>query len=384
MKRFRLQDTLDHITDQAITDGARTVPRGSVFVVVRGMILAHTFRVCVAEREMSFNQDVKAIVANESVHGDFLAHWLKGHSDQMLRLVTEATHGTKRIELSALRTFPLVLPPLDEQRQIAEVLDTLDNAIRQSEQLVAKLKQMKQGLVHTLLTRGIDNNGELRDPERHPEEFQGSPLGGVPVAWTVLKLGEVVPRAVYGISVSLEAEQGAPVLRMNNLKDGEADLSDLKYSASQQAQELLLRPGDVLFNRTNSIEHVGRTGIWRGQLEKASFASYLVRLEPDGSRLSGEFLNRWLNWEVTQIRIRRVATPGVHQVNINPTNLRKTMIALPKSTQEQEQIASILMAHDMAMTDEGRELVKLRLIKQGLMEDLLTGRVRVTDLVTTP
>jgi hypothetical protein len=82
-------------------------------------------------------------------------------------------------------------------------------------------------------------------------------------------------------------------------------------------------------------------------LEKASSASYLVRLEPDGSRLSGEFLNRWSNWEVTRICIRRVATPGVHQ-------------------------------------DEGRELAKLRVIKQGLMEDLLTGCVRVTDLVTTP
>ncbi len=72
------------------------------------------------------------------------------------------------------------LPPLPEQRRIAEILDTLDEAIRKTEQVIAKLQQMKQGLLHDLLTRGIDDNGELRDPERHPEQFKDSPLGRIP------------------------------------------------------------------------------------------------------------------------------------------------------------------------------------------------------------
>ena len=285
-----------------------------------------------------------------------------------------------RVNLGNLLRYRVPVPPLAEQRRIAEILDTVDEAIRQTEQLIAKLKQMKQGLLHDLLTRGIDDNGELRDPEQHPEQFQESPLGRIPREWNVAALGEVVPRAIYGISTSLGAGLGIPVLRMNNIKDGEAELSDLKYSNRRDALGLLLRSGDVLFNRTNSIDHVGRTGIWRGQIEKASFASYLVRLEPDPNRLDNEFLNRWLNWETTQIRIRRFATPGVHQVNINPTNLRKTTIALPMAVAEQERIAECLMTHDRAMAAEGRELRKLRFLKQGMMEDLLTGRVRVTEL----
>ncbi len=77
--------------------------------------------------------------------------------------------------------FPI--PLLPEQQRIAKILDTLDEAIRKTEQLIAKLQQVKQGLLHDLLTRGIDENGELRDPERHPEQFEDSPLGRIPRAW---------------------------------------------------------------------------------------------------------------------------------------------------------------------------------------------------------
>ena len=168
-----------------------------------------------------------------------------------------------------------------------------------------------------------------------------------------------------------------PVLRMMNFSDGEADLTDLKFSDGPQAKGLMLEPGDVLFNRTNSIDHVGRTGIWRGQMESVSFASYLVRLVPAATELTSEFLNRWLNWDLTQIRIRRWATPGVHQVNINPTNLRKTTVALPRSLGEQDRITAHLRQHDEHAVAVGVELNKLRTLKHGLMDDLLTGRVRV-------
>jgi type I restriction enzyme S subunit len=273
----------------------------------------------------------------------------------------------------------LHLPPPSEQHRIVGILDTIDDAIRKTEQIIVKLKRVKRGLLHDLLTRGVDDNGELRDPERHPEQFSNSPLGRIPKEWALTELGTVVPRATYGISESLDNGPGIPVLRMMNFKDGEAHLSDLKFSRSKVARDLLLQPGDVLFNRTNSIDHVGRTGIWRGQIAVASFASYLVRLEPDSERLRAEFLNRWLNWDATQLRIRRFATPGVHQVNINPTSLRRTMIALPTSLTEQDRAVDAMAALDARLAREETQVQKLRLAKQGLVEDLLTGRVRVTN-----
>ena len=108
-------------------------------------------------------------------------------------------------------------------------------------------------------------------------------------------------------------------------------LSDLKFTDAPVPEHLWLRDGDVLFNRTNSWEHVGRTGIWRGQIESATFASYLVRLNPHTDKLLSEMLNFWLNWERIQIAMRRQATPAVQQVNINPTNLRSIPAAFPRN-----------------------------------------------------
>lgn len=168
-----------------------------------------------------------------------------------------------------------------------------------------------------------------------------------------------------------------PILRMQNLCEGRMNLTDLKYSDSPEARKLLLQPADVLFNRTNSMEHVGRTALWRGELTTASFASYLVRLVPNHARLLPEYLNLWLNWKPTQTSIRRFATPGVQQVNINPTNLQRTVIELPKDMEEQRQIVDRLDSHENAIVSEIRMLEKLRALKSGLMHDLLTGKVRV-------
>lgn len=85
---------------------------------------------------------------------------------------------------------PLRIPPLHEQRRIAEILDTLDETIQKTEQVIAKLQLMKQGLLHDLLTLGLDDNGELRDPERHSEQFKESHLGLVPKDWSVKPLGQ--------------------------------------------------------------------------------------------------------------------------------------------------------------------------------------------------
>ena len=206
-----------------------------------------------------------------------------------------------------------------EQSKIAEVLSAVDRAIEQTEALIAKQQRIKTGLMQDLLTRGIDEHGNLRSEQTH--KFKDSPLGRIPMEWESASLAVFVPSAEYGISTSL-GESGYPVLRMNNLLDGEAELSDLKFTDAPVPEHLWLRDGDVLFNRTNSWEHVGRTGIWRGQIESATFASYLVRLNPHPDKLLPEMLNFWLNWEQIQIAMRRQATPAVQQVNINPTNLR--------------------------------------------------------------
>jgi len=271
-------------------------------------------------------------------------------------------------------------PPIPEQTKIAEVLSTVDRTIEQTEALIAKQQRIKAGLMQDLLTRGIDEQGNLRSEETHP--FKDSPLGRIPVEWGVKRLDQLLIQKQYGISTGLGEEQdGVPVLRMGNLVGGEIDYSDLKYSSGIDALKVLLRDGDVLFNRTNSIDYVGRTGIYRHKGNQVSFASYLVRLVPNREELSAEYLNLWLNEEANQIRVKQFATFGVQQANINPTNLGTLEMAYPIENEEQDRICEAINASRINLVDMETRLRKLRSLKTALMQDLLTGEVRVTPLL---
>lgn len=299
---------------------------------------------------------------------------------RVARFFGQRAAGSTRYGLptSAIESLTIPAPPKPEQEKVAQIFMTVDRAIADAERMIAKRRRTRTGLIEDLLTRGIDEHGVIRTPETH--RLEESPLGPIPAGWRCERLSYFVPSAEYGISTSL-GDYGVPVLRMNNLADGEADLSDLKYTDAPLPEQLWLRPGDVLFNRTNSWQHVGRTGIWRGQHERATFASYLVRLNPHPARLLSELLNLWLNWPKTQIRMRRYATPAVQQVNINPTNLRMLDAAFPSSPDEQAAIVERIQEQNAAIRAAQCTLNKLLALRRGLMQDLLSGRRPVTALL---
>ncbi len=345
---------------------------GSILLSVR----APVGRLNVANRDYVIGRGLAALKGTR-VTQDFLEHFLV-FQEPRFRLASQGS-TFEAINSSELKQWPVLHPKEKaEQAKISEVLSTMDRAIEETEALIVKQQRIKTGLVQDLLTRGIDEHGNLRSEQTH--KFKDSPLGRIPMEWESASLAVFVPSAEYGISTSL-GESGYPVLRMNNLLDGEAELSDLKFTDGPVPKHLWLRDGDVLFNRTNSWEHVGRTGIWRGQIESTTFASYLVRLNPHPDKLLPEMLNFWLNWERIQIAMRRQATPAVQQVNINPTNLRSIPAAFPRNLDEQTAIAVRISAVREILNAYREHLYKLRSIKVGLMQDLLTGDRRVTALL---
>jgi len=285
------------------------------------------------------------------------------------------------IQRAKLEKLPIKFPrSKTEQTKIAEVLSTVDQAIEQTEALIAKQQRIKTGLMQDLLTRGIDEHGNLRSEQTH--EFKDSPLGRIPVEWEVKRLDDLLVEKRYGISTSLSEEPiGTPVLRMNNLMNGEIDYSNLKYSTREDARKLTLNEGDVLFNRTNSIDYVGRTGIYRNLDQRISFASYLVRLVTDSTRLHPEYLNLLLNDRANQIRVKHFATIGVQQANVNPTNLGTLNIGLPNDVTEQDKIIEAISTSRNCIHDIDANFRKLCSLKTGLMQDLLTGKKRVTMLL---
>lgn len=370
MKKFELWDTEDHITERGLEKGSRAVDTGNLLVVVRGMILAHTFPVAIAMTRMAFNQDIKAIRCHSHVDPRFMAHWLVGDSAKILTKVTDTSHGTKRFDVRQLQRHPVLLPPHDEQQIIAGILDAGDAAIERTRTAIATAERLKCGLVQTLFTRGIGHS-----------KFVKSEVGTIPKAWSVMPVADVLEEAQYGISMPMSATGKYPILRMAAIQDGDVNLNDLKYVDLPEpfANIYLLKRGDILFNRVNSAELVGKVGVFRSDAP-AVFASYLIRLQTKAEKVNNYFLGQLLASYAVQCRLKRYATPGVQQVNINATNLQRVLIAVPvgeEGLREQEAIADILERQDASIRDLKARVVALRTLKRGLMQNLLTGRVRV-------
>jgi type I restriction enzyme, S subunit len=287
--------------------------------------------------------------------------------------------GQRRVPAGFFNCFEVVETDGRLQPLIADILDAIDDAIIETDALIAKQRGVRLGVLDDLLMRGLDGSGSPRDPA----SLHLTEIGARPANWKISPLGRFVPRAEYGTNLSLgDVNNGMPVLRMNNIQDGEFDLSDLKYAPALAVECFKLQKNDVLFNRTNSWEHVGKAAIWRDDDEGPAFASYLVRLHCSGELLP-ELLHLWLNWAPVQRAIRQFATPGVQQVNINPTNLRRAVIAVPDTIVEQQAIVDRIDAVAATINRHQSERNKLAALRNGLRDDLLIGRVPVAGVRET-
>jgi type I restriction enzyme S subunit len=139
-----------------------------------------------------------------------------------------------------------------------------------------------------------------------------------------------------------------------------------------------LNKGDVLFNRTNSHDLVGKTSLFTLEGDFI-FASYLIRVVPETGRLMPEYQNYYLNWDATQRRLRMLASRGVSQSNINATKLRGFLIPYP-SIPQQQQIASVLSAVDEKLEKEENKKKALDALFKTLLHDLMTAKLRVNHL----
>jgi len=205
-------------------------------------------------------------------------------------------------------------------------------------------------------------------------------IGTIPRCWEVVRLGEVVTSVDYGTNVlTSDDPQGVEILGMKNIGDGEVRPGEFSRGVlpDKERAELLLHRGDILFNRTNSIELVGKVGIVReSNGDDLSFASYLLRLRTDPDACDPWWLIGFLNDITTQASLRRMATKGASQANINPTSLRSLVVPLPQIS-EQREIATLLESVRERVVKEAIQVAMLTLAKTRTANALLSGQVRV-------
>ena len=285
-----------------------------------------------------------------------------------------------RVNLTNVQKIRLSVPPLDEQVRISQIISVIEKVVQSSERLIAKLKATKAGLLHDLLTQGIDENGELRDPEAHPEQFKESPAGRIPVPWEVMELSLCVERDApicYGILMPGEHTQGGvPVIKVKDIVDGrilDKDLLLTHPSIEASYRRARLREGDVLLTIRGTT---GRVAVVPPQLQGANITQDTARIRLKRDHTSHYFYFALQSREVQDQILLHTLGQAVKGINI--AEVKRLKVKVPHKG-EQEVLAERLSEMDSAIHHLDSELAKLKLLKRGLTEDLLTGRVRVVS-----
>ena len=194
---------------------------------------------------------------------------------------------------------------------------------------------------------------------------------GFPTDWKIEPIGNVLLSSQYGTSKG-SSETGVPVIGMKNLQDGKVDFRNLAFVSldDEEKAQLLLKDGDILLNRTNSYDLVGKVGFVEKAIE-AVFASYLVRLEVDKTKADSKFIAMWLSGFWADQMIKKIATRAISQANVNPTEFKKFCLVPIMTLAEQKAIADLLSIWDEAI-DKTERLVqaKERRFKR-LLNDLI-------------
>jgi type I restriction enzyme, S subunit len=276
--------------------------------------------------------------------------------------IAQFDNGTAQPNLAskALGRFLIPLAPVAEQERIVaaveEQFSRLDAGVAALKRARQNLKRMRAAVLHAAVTgalvrqvEGADATmrlvTELRNEARtRMTRKTAAPavqhLGSIPDSWQVVALADLAESIDYGTSEKTHAEaKGVPVLRMGNLGWGTITYNDLKFLPREQLDlRLLLQYGDLLFNRTNSAELVGKTAVFHGYPEDIAFASYLIRVRPLPSA-NLEWANIVLNSAIGRRYVAAVRNQQVGQANVNGTKLAAAPIPLPPAEEQSRIIA---------------------------------------------
>ncbi len=309
-----------------------------------------------------------------TLDGNYLG-WLC-RSDPLNNQFKLASNGVTRFGLGqyAMKNSYIVLPPLKTQKRIAEFLDKktaqIDTLIEKKRTLLDRLAEKRQALITQAVTKGLNLDVPMKDSGVDW-------LGEIPAHWEVVLLKRILDNSDYGISASLKPEGDIAILRMGNLNNGELDFSELRY-IDEIEEKLLIQKDDVIFNRTNSLDLVGKAAIYRGDYNgKLSLASYLVRF-----RFSEEYVPDFANYVmVTNVLLnyaRTFALPSIGQANLNPNRYSLIKFPVPPLS-EQRGIRDFLDSHctnSREVTSKINESInKLAEYRSALITAAVTGKL---------
>ncbi len=369
------------VSDEAISQTATNViENGQLLIVTRTGV----GKLAIAPCNVAISQDITGFYVDEDqATPAFLYHRLRRGVEDLKKL-NQGTSINGIVRGDLVKYF-IDLPPLPEQRRIAKILSTVDKAIEQTEALVGKYQQIRAGLMHDLFTRGVTPDGRLRPTRAQaPHLYKDSPLGRIPKEWEVKRLGIILKECggylqtgPFGSQLHAHEyeQEGVPVVMPQDINEGVISIDQIARIDERKAEELSrhrMRVGDIVIARRGELSRAAAIGESHEDW-LCGTGCFLLRL--GRKALHSDFAAYVYRHDLIQRQIAGVAV-GTTMPSLNNTVMERLFFPLC-DPEEQVQITERLDNLDWLLRFIQNRVAKLHQQKQGLMHDLLTGRVRV-------
>jgi type I restriction enzyme S subunit len=359
MKSDIIRFSEDSINEIAISESsASLIPAGAILVVTRSGILRHTLPLAVAGRNLAINQDLKAITVRPGIENSYVFQYMKSNSQDILDSCMKSGTTVESIETSQLKNFPIPIPPLPEQKKIAEILSGIDTAVNHLKRHHGKQDFLKKSLLNTL----IFNSCNPGDPGNGNHHY----------------LGDISTRITDGTHQAVKtSEQGTiPFLYVSCVRDGMIDwdksafISEEQYAIATQGRQP--SPGDILYTAVGSYGNAAMVTTDR----RFCFQRHIALIQLDKKKAVPKFIELALSLDQTKRSVDQVVA-GNAQPTLTLGELRKLQIPLP-SQDRQQQICDIISPLEKKMSALEIKIIALSNLKQAISADLLSGRKRVS------
>ncbi|MDR4886312.1 restriction endonuclease subunit S [Fredinandcohnia sp. QZ13] len=363
-----LEDFFAHISQEVHEKLARSKMQEDDLLVT---IAGNLGRVAIVTKDIlpaNTNQAIAIVRLNNSRNYNlkFIFYYLKGTSIKKYIQLVSTTGAQPNLSLKQVGDFEIALPPSHEQNKIADILSNVDEAINKTEAIIKQTKILKKGLLQQLLIKGIRNT-----------KYKQSEIGEIPEDWEVVNLSKLLDVLKDGThNPPKKVEQGVPMLSALNIKNNKVEIenndsfiSEEDYNKMHKSYEI--SEGDVLLTIVGTL---GRSAVVKKEHGKFTVQRSVAILRPKNTLLP-LFLNYFTQSNYFQNELQRrsntTAQSGIYLKELGSIN-----IPLP-DVKEQKKIVSILLSIDGKLNYEEKRINKLKDLKMGLMQVLLTGEVRV-------
>lgn len=356
MKSEVITSSIDQISIEGVEgSAAKLIPKNAILIVVRSGILARTVPTAIAGRELTVNQDLKALLPSDCIAPRFLAYFLKAVEPVLLRKVTKGA-TVHRLSTDNLKTLPIPFPPLDEQKRIVAVLDqafaALDRARVNAEANLADATALERRVVQANLT-----------PTCHD-------------SWQTCKLGKVLTvLSGFAFKSSEYTEEGHFLIRIANVQDGEISLHRPKFvNLNNKTSKFELAEGDILTSLTGNI---GRVAVMGEEHLPAALNQRVAKLVPTDGAVSREFLLQFLCSDLFGGPLREKGR-GAAQQNVSPNEIKNIDISFPDKLEQRKIVESILSAQEACsqLRQHYHELISdIDELRQSLLQKAFAGEL---------